>query len=68
MEYLIIIEKSTNGYGAYAPDLPGIGVAGKTKKEVLKLIKDSIVLHLEDLKSRRLKIPKPQNEAVSVLV
>lgn len=68
MEYLIILEKSKNGYGAYAPDLSGVGVVGKTKREVLKLIKEAIIMHLEDLRSRGSKIPKPINEAVSVLV
>lgn len=68
MEYLVILEKSKNGYGAYAPDLSGVGVIGKTKREVLKLIKEAVALHLEDLRSRGVKIPKPKNEAASVLV
>ena len=25
MKYLIVYEKSENGWGAYAPDLPGLG-------------------------------------------
>jgi hypothetical protein len=28
MKYLVIYEKSSAGWGAYAPDLPGLGVAG----------------------------------------
>jgi predicted RNase H-like HicB family nuclease len=68
MEYLIIIEKSKNGYGAYPPDLPGVGVTAKTKKEALNLVKEAIQLHLEDLRTRGVKIPKPINEAVSVKV
>jgi hypothetical protein len=27
MKYLVIYEKSSKGWGAYAPDLPGFGVA-----------------------------------------
>jgi predicted RNase H-like HicB family nuclease len=26
MKYLVIYEKSTTSWGAYAPDLPGLGV------------------------------------------
>ena len=28
MRYLIVYEKSPTGWGAYAPDLPGLGAAG----------------------------------------
>ena len=48
-EYLIIVEKYGPGaYGAYVPELPGIGVAGKTEGEVHKLIADAIRLYLEE--------------------
>lgn len=68
MEYIIILEKSKNGFSAYPPDLPGVGIAAKTKKEALHLIKEAIKLHLEDFRSRGLKIPKPTNEAVSISI
>ena len=29
MKYLVIYEKSAEGWGAYAPDLPGLGVAAR---------------------------------------
>src|SRR5260370_32736824 len=38
MKYLVIYEKSAAGWGAYAPDLPGLGVAEPTldtAKEIL---------------------------------
>ena len=68
MKYLIIIEKSGNGFGAYAPDFEGVGVVGDTKEEVLKLIKVAISMHIEDMKDKGLEIPKPHNEASTVLV
>ncbi len=68
MQYLIIIEKSKNGFSAYPPDIPGVGATAKTKKETISLLKEAIKLHLEDLRSRGLKIPKPTNEAASVSV
>jgi len=68
MKYLIIIEKSENGYGAYAPDFEGVGVVGDTKEEVLELIKEAISMHIDDMKERGLKVPEPHNEADVVLV
>ena len=68
MEYLIIIEKTKGSYGAYATDLPGVGVVGETKKEAVELIKKAIQLHLEDLKTQGLRLPKPQNEVLSIAV
>jgi hypothetical protein len=34
MKWAIVIEKSENGFGAYAPDAPGVGVVGDTADEV----------------------------------
>ncbi len=48
-EYLIIVEKyGPRAYGAYVPELPGIGVAGKTEDEVHELVADAIRLYLEE--------------------
>lgn len=68
MKYLIIIEKSENGYGAYAPDFEGVGVVGDTKEEVLDLIKDAISMHVADLKEQGVSIPQPHNEGELVLI
>lgn len=68
LEYLIIIEKSKSGYGAYAPDLPGVGVVGENREETLKLIKEAIELHIDDMKESGKRLPKPKNEAVSILI
>jgi len=51
-EYLVIYEHNQTGWGAYCPDLPGLGVAGATRKEVEGLIHDAIELHIESLRER----------------
>ena len=38
MKYLVIVEKSENGFGAYVPDLPGCVAAAETRREVVALI------------------------------
>jgi predicted RNase H-like HicB family nuclease len=59
MRYLVIIEKGETSYGAYAPDLPGCGVAAETIEEVQELIQDAITMHLEALREDGLPIPEP---------
>ena len=49
-KYLVIVEKYGAGsYGAYVPELPGIGVAGETEDEVRELVADAIRLYLDEL-------------------
>jgi len=50
MEYLVVVEKGKSSYGAYVPDLPGCVAAGETRREVLKLIREAIKLHIEALR------------------
>ena len=51
-EYLVIVEKYGPGsYGAYVPELPGIGVAGETEDEVQGLVEEAIRPYLDELKT-----------------
>lgn len=59
MKYLVIYEKSATGWGAYAPDLPGLGVAGSTLEEVKQLIREAMDFHLEGMKLHGEEIPQP---------
>jgi len=60
MQYIIILEQGENSYGASVPDLPGCIAAGKTKNEVLKLIKEGIKFHLEGLEEDGISISSPR--------
>jgi predicted RNase H-like HicB family nuclease len=59
MKYLIVYEKSDSGWGAYAPDLPGLGVAGRTLDEVKGLIREAIEFHLDGMRQHGDPIPAP---------
>lgn len=60
--YAVIFEYVSEGnWGAYVPDLPGLGVGGGTKEEVEKLIQEGIVFHIEGLKEAGLPVPPPQH-------
>ena len=68
-EYLVIYERATDGgWGAYAPDLPGLGVIGDTLQEAEDLIREGIVLHLAGLVEDGLPIPEPTSRAQQVAV
>lgn len=59
MRYAIIIEKSENNYGAWAPDLPGCVAVGDTVEEVQKLMREAIELHLAGMREDGDPIPPP---------
>ena len=68
-EYLVIYEQGKDGgWGAYAPDLPGLGVAAETREEVAVLIRKGIDLYLEELREEGLSIPEPANFAENIAV
>jgi len=48
-KYIVLFEKSKDGYSAYVPDLPGCVAFGDTKEETEELIYEAIKLHLTEL-------------------
>jgi len=65
--YAVIIERSGSGYGAYAPELPGVGVVGDTIEEAERLIREAIALHLESLRAHGEPIPQASAVATTVV-
>jgi predicted RNase H-like HicB family nuclease len=59
MKYLVVFEKGPKSHGAYVPDLPGCVAAAKTRREVKRLIREAIQLHVADMRARGDPIPKP---------
>jgi predicted RNase H-like HicB family nuclease len=68
MKYLVIYEKGPTSFGAYVPDLPGCVALAQTKREVKKLIREAIELHVEDMRERGEAIPKPSAVSEFVLL
>ena len=58
-DYAIVYEKTATGWSAYAPDLPGLGVAGETFEEAESLMHDGIVFHIEALQQEGTPVPEP---------
>jgi len=61
MKYLVVIEETATGFGAYVPDLPGCIAVGSTRAEVTRLIHEAVQLHLESLAGDGLPIPMPHS-------
>jgi len=61
MDYVVIIEKGENSFGAYVPDLPGCVAVGDTRDEVMRLIREAIEFHLEGLREDGLPVPPPSS-------
>ncbi|KAF0102022.1 MAG: hypothetical protein FD187_173 [bacterium] len=59
MRYAVVIERTSTGYSAYVPDLPGCVAAGSGLGEVETLIQEAIGLHLTGMKEDGLSIPPP---------
>ena len=68
MEYLVVVEKGETSYGAYVPDLPGCIAAAKTRREVMKLIREGIKLHIEALQAAGAAVPPPTSKSEVVKV
>jgi len=61
MRYAVIFEKSSAGYGAYVPDLPGCVATAETVDETRQLIREAIELHLADMRATGQPIPQPSS-------
>lgn len=44
---LVVLEKASDNYSAYAPDVPGCIATGKTVEETLQLMQEALQAHLE---------------------
>ncbi|GAB6063092.1 type II toxin-antitoxin system HicB family antitoxin [Deferrisoma palaeochoriense] len=68
MRYLVVIERTTTGYSAFSPDVPGCVATGATKEEVEKAFREAIEFHLEGLAAEGESPPESRSEAVMVEV
>ncbi len=68
MQYMVVIERSKDGYGAYVPDLPGCAATAKTEAQVKKLIREGIEIYIEELKIRGKRIPAPRSHSAQIEV
>ena len=63
MDYVVVIEETENGFGAYVPDLPGCIAAGDTREETEALIREAVSHHVEMLREHGDPVPEPRATA-----
>ena len=68
MRYAVVIERTENGYSAYAPDPPGCIAAGDSRAETERLIREAIAMHVQSLKEQGHPVPDPSTSTASVQV
>ena len=61
MRYSIIIERGPNNFSAYAPDFPGCAAAADTEEETIKLMREALAMHIEDMRQRGEPVPEPSS-------
>lgn len=67
-KYLVIYERSSDGYSAYVPDLPGCTSAGETREEIEENIVEAIKFHLEVMAEDGLPIPVPVSDSQMLVI
>lgn len=68
MQYLVIIEKGPDSYGAYVPDLPGCIAAGETRDEALRQIRRAIEARIATLRNDNRPVPLPASSVEMIEV
>lgn len=58
-EYAVVYERTPAGWGAYCPDLPGLGIVAGSQQEAELLIRDGVHLHIESLREHGEPVPQP---------
>jgi predicted RNase H-like HicB family nuclease len=67
-EYAVVLEKTSNGWSAYVPDLPGLGVAAATIEETEQLLREGMEFHLEGMREDGLPIPEPSTQVMRMAI
>lgn len=62
-KYLVIYEKTADGFSAYVPDLPGCTSAGADREEIESNIVEAIKLHLEVMEEEGIPIPAATSDS-----
>lgn len=63
MRYAVVIEKASENYSAFVPDLPGCVATGATVADVETEIREAIRFHIEGMKADGLDVPTPTSLA-----
>lgn len=63
MDFVVFIEKGKTSHGAYVPDLPGCVAVGESRRKALKLIRESIQIHIRAMREAGEPVPTPTSKS-----
>jgi predicted RNase H-like HicB family nuclease len=66
--YVALIEKTSTGFSAHVPDLPGCVAAGASYDETVQLIHEAVEFHIEGMLLHGERVPAPSVVAETVEV
>ncbi len=66
-KYLIVYERTEDGYSAYTPDLEGCVATGETKKKAEKNMYRALEMHIKGLVEDGEPLPKPESTSEYIL-
>ena len=66
-KFSVVVEKDSEGYFAFSPELQGCYTQGDTYEEVLGNIKDAIRLHIEDRIESGEEIPQAESVSLTLM-
>jgi predicted RNase H-like HicB family nuclease len=58
-EFLVVVEKGKESYGAFAPDIPGCFAIGQTLNEVKSRYMEAVAAHLDWMANDHDPMPEP---------
>ena len=65
---VVVLEQGPTSFGAYVPDLPNCVAAADTRDEALRLIREAIELHIEDLRQTGQPVSPPSSTGELIAV
>ena len=59
MRYAIVIERASDNFSAYVPDLPGCVATGTTLEDMEQAMREAIEFHIDGLREDGAPVPPP---------
>ncbi len=59
--YPLVIERTSTGFSAYSPDVPGCAAVGDTAEETRRNFRDALLAHFEAMRELGEPIPEPSS-------
>ncbi len=59
--YALVIERTSTGYSAYSPDVPGCAAVGDSEEETRRNFQDALAAHFRAMRELGEPIPEPSS-------